>query len=140
MIDKKNGNVKFPTWDVALSPKMTREEFLASPLAKNSKIGISNEPHCSWRIPPSFWKDRWWSVMVYFLDQKICMITLSAWENQDGPRWEDWSKEEQLRLKEFHSKTLRGLFGFFPYRFSWGKVESIYDEKSASSSIVISYI
>jgi hypothetical protein len=139
MIEKASGEVKFSGWDISLSPALSRAEFLSSSLAKDAKIDVSNEPYCSWRIKPSLWNDKWWTVVVYFFDQKIQMLTLSAWKDENEPCWENWSEKEEMNRKKYHSRVLFRLLGIPPYRFSWGKVVSIYDEKSASSSIVISY-
>jgi hypothetical protein len=67
------------------------------------------------------------------------MVVLSAWDHENDPTWKKWSEKEEKILKRFHSKILFRLLGIPPYRFLWGKVESIYDERSASSYIVISY-
>jgi hypothetical protein len=68
MIDKASGEIRFPDWDISLSPDLSRAEFLLSSLAKDAKIDVSNEPNCSWRIKPSLWKDKLWTVIVSFND------------------------------------------------------------------------
>jgi hypothetical protein len=139
MIDKKTGKVQFPEWDFSLSPSVTRSEFLKSNLGQNAKPEVLNEPYASWRINPSPLYDKWWTVVAYFNGERLYSITLAAWNDEDGPKWSDWSDAGERKLEKYHSSVLAKIFGRTPYKFSWGTVESFYDKRSASAHIHIGY-
>ncbi|MEP6896700.1 MAG: hypothetical protein ABI986_13930 [Chloroflexota bacterium] len=139
MINKENGEVTFPDWEFILSPRTTRSDFLKSSLAHKAKPEVLNEPYASWRIQASRWRDKWWTVGVRFNEERIYSIILSAWDDENGPKWENWSEAEVKKLKEYHSTVLVQILGFSPHEFSWGVVESIYDERSAGTYICVGY-
>ena len=139
MIDKKTGEVQFPEWDFPLSPSVTRSDFLKSTLGQNAKPEVLNEPYASWRINPSSLYDKWWTMVVYFNGERLYSIMLVAWEDENDPKWNNWSETGERNLEKFHSSILATVLGHTPYKFSWGTVESLYDKKSASAHILIEY-
>jgi len=143
MINKETGEIKFPNWDVSLSRYMTRESFLKSSLAQGATIEVRNEPYCSWKLIPRKWDDnKWWIVIVYFEGERLFQVILAASDSETSSGWENWSEESEKQLKNCYALVLGqllGVSGAKPYKFSWGTVEAVYDERSGSSFIVIRY-
>jgi hypothetical protein len=141
MIDKQTGEIKFPGWDISLSPAVTREVFLKSPLAQGAKVTVNNEPYCSWRLVPTNGEDqKWWHTIVYFKGEKLYQINLAASDDESGSGWEDWSEEFERHKKDYYTALVERFLGFSRQQdFSWGSVEAVYDEKTGGSYIMIKY-
>src|ERR1700709_914285 len=82
------------------------------------------------------------------------LLTLSLWiiDPNGSKSWDDWSIEKeqaaQARNEAWLARILRPPHESFPrgpypdgkcYRFEWGVIQSSYDPRSASSSLIISY-
>ena len=143
MIDKKTGDVSFPGWEESLSRHVTREAFLNSSLAKRASIEVENGQYCSWRLPPTKWEDgKWWVTVIYFEGERLYQLILAASETEASRGWEDWSEERERDLKIHYATILKKTIGFSgvgPDKFPWGMVETVYDERSAGSYIIIKY-
>jgi len=139
MIDKKTGEMQFPEWDFPLSPSTTRSGFLKSTLGQKAKPEVLNEPYASWRISPSSLYDKWWTAVAYFNGERLYSIMLAAWDDKNGPKWSDWSDAGERSLEKYHSSVLAKVLGHTPHKFSWGTVESLYDNKSTSAYIHVKY-
>ena len=143
MINKKTGEIKFPGWEVSLSPSLTRERFLKSTLAEDAKVKVKNELYCSWNLIPTKWEDyKWWNIMVFFKDERLYQVNLAASDHEIGARWEDWSEELELRKKDYYTALLGRLLGFSGvehHGLSWGSVKAVYDEKTGGSYIIVKY-
>lgn len=139
MINKATGEVRFSDWEIPLSALTTRSEFLDSTLAQKAKTEITNEPYTSWRIRSSQWNNQWWTILVRFNEEKLTSIILAVWDDETGPKWENWSEKVERKLAEHHSTALVQMLGASPHKFPWGVVESLYDEKSTESYIRIEY-
>jgi hypothetical protein len=139
MINKANGEVKFPDWGIPLSGKTTRSEFLASPLAKDSRIEVKNEPYCSWQLSPARWEGKWWSVVAFFYGQKLTRLVLAARDEKTGSNWENWSEEQEHDLKGYHDEVIQRVLGRAAHVYSWGKVSSEHSPQDASGNIIVEY-
>lgn len=139
MIDKNTGEIKFPHWERGLSSRVTREEFLKSPLVQGAKIQVKNGPHCAWKIPAVQWNEKWWTIIAWFNNQCLESVTLAACDTPDGSDCKGLSEQRALKLRVLHDAILYKTIGGPPYDFVWGKVESSYDAKSGGSYIVITY-
>jgi hypothetical protein len=142
MLDKETGAVKFPSWEILLSSDVTREAFLNSSLAKSASLQVENGEYCSWRLSPTKWDDKWWTTVVYFEGERLYQLILAASETQVNPGWEGWSEELERDMQIYYSTVLEkltGVLGVKLYEFPWGTVETIYDERSAGSYIIIKY-
>lgn len=53
--------------------------------------------------------------------------------------WENWSKDEEQKLKIKHDKWFANHLGLPPYKYSWGTIESGIDIHNSTSIIVIRY-
>lgn len=65
-------------------------------------------------------------------------LTFQAEAYPASESWENWSTEEELRKLSVLEQFLDDLFGK-ERTFTWGQVTAAYDEKSAGSSIIITY-
>ena len=142
MIDKETGAVKFLNWEIPLSRHVTRKAFLNSALTKDASIQIENGEYSSWRLPPTKWDEKWWTAVIYFEGEQLYQLVLAASESEASPGWENWSEERERNMKGYYATVLERLFGFSrvgPYKFPWGMVEIVYDERSAGSYIIIKY-
>jgi hypothetical protein len=140
MIDKASGEIRFLNWEIPLSPKMIRSEFLASSLVTGAKERIKNEPHRSWLLPIAKWEEWQWFVTVHFTGEALSMIRISVTSDEFGIGWSDWSEEGERKREVFHDDVLKKIFKRYPpYDFSWGRVSSSYDPKGGSSSIIVRY-
>jgi hypothetical protein len=143
MINKKTGEVKFPTWVEGLSRSTTRSQFLESSLARKANVQVVNEPYCSWKIKPTKWDDnKWWTVVVYFKGERLYQVLLAASNNETGDEWKDWTEQSERDMKNYYSSILVRYLGFWQTRFqklSWGKAKAVYDEKSGDSHILVIY-
>lgn len=52
--------------------------------------------------------------------------------------WNDWSEENELSKKEFYDDYLNILIGR-KRKFQWGKIETIYDPRGGTTSILLKY-
>lgn len=75
----------------------------------------------------SFEKDIISRVGIYFFKPS------SAWSELAVHEEEDKKLDQDLWLKQIFGRD-------GPYFFPWGKVESLYDQRSCSSSIVVSFL
>ena len=55
--------------------------------------------------------------------------------------WSNWSEEGELKRQLLNEEFLSEIFGysFKQYHFSWGNIASIYDPRSGSSYVNLSY-
>ena len=143
MIDKETGDVKFPGWERPLSRYLTREVFLNSSLAQGASVQVENGEYCSWRLSPTKWEnDKWWITVVYFKGELLYQLMLAASEAEVSSGRESWSEEREMSMKSYYESVLEKLFGFsgvHPYKFHWGLIETVYDERSLGSYIIIKY-
>ena len=139
MIDKKDGSVIPPGTKWCISPSLSRSDFLASPMAEGASICIKNEPWCSWDLCQAVVPDGRWYLRLFFYGEKLTTVELSFADANEERSWSDWSKEKELARKRRHDQVLSQTLETQPYLFSWGRVNSNFDERSGSSSIVISY-
>ncbi len=57
-----------------------------------------------------------------------------------GASWDDWSEEKELARKAWHDDWLKRTSTITaPRKYVWGRVASSYDERSADSSIEVTY-
>ncbi len=112
---------------------------MQSSLAGDATILVRNEPYCSWRLKPVQGQDgKWWTMVAYFEDEKLSRVLLTFSDRETDQGWENWSEEVELGKKELYSTVLTKWLGD-DRQFSWGEVDTTYDEKSGSSSIMIHY-
>ena len=142
MIDPATGELRLPSADVVLGPRLTRESFLASRLAEHARILVVNEPHCRYvvSVPPGEPGEMAWRVSLQFHGPSLVSLDLGASDARFGTSWDDWTEEKQQALRRYHDEWLERTCGLKPGRYSWGELESgVTDPKGGTSSILVRY-
>jgi hypothetical protein len=135
--DKRSGAFMLPGGVV--DPALTREAFLASPLAEGHEIFVQNEPWCSYKLKRFPVQDTEFIVVLFFADQRLTTVSLfDALPELTGGSWDDWSEEKEMARKRRHEEWLARWdlpIGTYP----WGTVDSVYDPRSGASDIWVTY-
>jgi hypothetical protein len=66
-------------------------------------------------------------------------MNLSFYVPNKSVSWDDWSEEKELETKNRQDNLLKQNFGDPPYEYQWGSLELVYDKRSGSSHLIISY-
>jgi hypothetical protein len=141
MIEHTTGQIQLPSDGIRVGPSLTREQFLASPLASQSRVLVRNEPHCTFALPTAESNGHSFAWSLSFQGSLLRRVTIECADAEYGSSWSDWSEERQLARKRFHDSLLQSVLGpdWSRKRYSWGTVDSAYDPKGGLSSIGVSY-
>lgn len=67
-------------------------------------------------------------------------LLISLQKNASIPSWTSWSEKDQLEVKKANDSWLSEEIGDIPpYKFSWGEITSVYNQREGSSYIAIKY-
>ncbi len=141
MIERTTGEIRLPLGGTCISPALTREQFLASSLASQSREVVRKEPHCSFGLPTLQLSGHAFVVSLWFRGSRLHRVSIQCTDAEFGTSWSDWSEERELARKRFHDSLLQSALGpkWMHQRFPWGTVDSGYDTKSGFSSIGVTY-
>jgi len=156
-IDKETGKIKLPS-GLVITAELSKSEFEASAFFNQAT------PYDYGTLPFQWYKFEGGLVEEHILHIHLCFYsenivsfhTSVNLHSTNPPKWEDWSLEAESQQKLFHDKLLQSILGnphkklrtlekyvglnyAVQYSYNWGKVWSGYDEKSGSSSIIVSY-
>lgn len=136
-----DGIIFFPAWDIKLTPSTKRQDFLESDLGRQASVLVENEPWCSWNIKPFEWNGVAWYVTVFFYNNKLMQISISAsWLGFDEDWWQKITDDTEIKRKKFHDDFLKKGLGVSQFRYQWGAVYSCgMNHHREPSSIVIKY-
>ena len=138
VIDPATGTLHLEGAEPPLSPTLTRTAFLASPLGRQAKVWSQHEPHCAYRAEVTIGAERF-IVVPRFYEAILQGVDLALTGAHWGTSWDDWSEESERARQRAHDAWLRQQLGPPPYTYPWGAIESSYDPRSGSSSIVLRY-
>ena len=138
IINKTTGAIYLPE-SILITAEMTRLDFEASSLGKNSKLFVKNDPWNSFHLPKIVLADKRLNVIVFFEWNRLTRVDIAFNLDLNVTTWADWSYENEMANKKYHDALLEENLGQPPYVFSWGKVISVYDERSEGSEIIITY-
>lgn len=91
------------------------------------------------------------SLSLCFLGDQLHSLHMNTWESTDAKDWNEWTEEKEMQVFYRNNKFLALILGILPTRkkktpypsctfnFPWGNVWSVYDPRSASSFMGISY-
>ncbi|AZA93113.1 Uncharacterised protein [Chryseobacterium nakagawai] len=91
------------------------------------------------------------SFSLCFLGDQLHSIHMHTWEKTDAKDWNEWTEEKEMQVFHRNNKFLSLILGVPPtqkkktpypsctFIFPWGSVWSVYDPRSASSFMGISY-
>jgi hypothetical protein len=139
MIDQTTGTVTIPGRSESISPDLTRSGFLSSALAGAASVCVKNEPWCSWDLPVAVADGKKWYVRLQFHADLLTRVEVTVADPNERQSWSDWSREKELDRKAQHDALLSHDLGTPPYAFAWGKIFSVFDERSGGSSIIVDY-
>ncbi|XZF16030.1 hypothetical protein ACTHGU_07820 [Chitinophagaceae bacterium MMS25-I14] len=131
-INPENGSVS--TGDRIITRRSTRQEILQQ-FKVNIRPQIANAAWTSYII-----EDNTLLITLYFKDHTIESLTVFPKHRQlpAATDWDNWSEQQELERKELNDLWLQEQVGE-KHTFAWGTIESVYDPKGGSSSIVLKY-
>ena len=112
---------------------LSRPEFLSSPVGAGAEVRKINEPFVTYRIRP----ESGIIASIRFRENSLELVSV-LFEMQDDTE-ANWTREREFKRKAVHDKWLLEEIGPPPYQFSWGEVESLFDEKACVSDIIVGY-
>lgn len=124
---------------IAIYPSLTEAAFLSSDLGKVAELRLSNAEFHRYHAVNVLENGMDCFLSVTFFEETLTSASLSPNWPGSPQSWAEWSLESELDKKEKNDALLGQTLGPPPYAFSWGKVESSYDQKSGGSSIFVSY-
>lgn len=141
MIDPATGEVRLPSADVVLGPRLTRESFLASRLAEHARPLVVNEPYCSYviSVPAGELGDLSFDLSLQFHGPALMSLGLQALDVRFGTSWSDWTEAKEQDRRRYHDEWLVGVWRLEPGHHAWGWLESGFDPKGGFSSIALRY-
>src|SRR5262249_50078556 len=142
MIARATGEIQFPSDGVRIGPSLTRDQFLASQLARESCELVSSESHCTFGLPPVQFEAHKFVWSLSFRGSVLQSVSIACDDPEFGSSsWSDWSEEREISRKRFHDSLLESILGadWPQQRFTWGSVYSVFDQKSGGSNIGVTY-
>lgn len=132
MIDKTTGTVTVE--NLTISKVDTKSSFLT----KNSTLILDTFNNNEW-ITYRLINFQEVIISLIFNGEKLKQIHLVSIDPNSGGDWNSWSIESEKVRKQIHDKWLTTDLYTQPYVYEWGKVDSVYDDKSGCSQIIIHY-
>lgn len=117
----------------SIGPWIDKSAFLASTLGTGSDIFVSNEPFMTFRFTP----EPGITATASFDGERLTSITVMMRMPTDDDRL--WTEELENARKRIHDDWLRAELGDPPYRYGWGSIESVFDQRSCIGDLIISY-
>jgi len=141
MIERTTGQIQLPSNGIRVGRSLSREQFLASPLAAQCRELVRNEPHCSFALPTVQFEGHSFNWSLWFRGSVLQRVSIECADPEFGFSWSDWSEERELARKRVHDSLLATVLGqdWSRQRFSWGAVYSGYDAKGGFSNIGVTY-
>jgi len=140
MLDSATGELVLPSTGVRLGPDTTRAAFLDSWLGLRAGVGTINEPWANYglELAPGEVGPFPASVTLQFHGQRLVWISLMDLSPEFGTGWSDWSAEKERARLAAHDRWLAAS-GLPAGRYPWGRVWSVYEDKSALSAVTLQY-
>jgi hypothetical protein len=124
---------------IAIYPSLTEAAFLSSDLGKVTELRLSNAGYHRYHAVSVLENGMDCYLSVTFFDGTLYSANLSPHWPGSPQSWAEWNLESELDAKKTNDALLGQTLGPPPYAYSWGKVESSYDQKGGASAIHISY-
>jgi hypothetical protein len=137
-IDSATGALNLPELGLSIFHTLARQEFLKSQAFSQSRPGVQNPPWRTYSLPQIPLADSILHINILFNGEHLDSLSLAHSAEPFGLSWGDWSKEKELARKNFHETWLNQIYAPVG-RYPWGKIESLYDDRGGSSSILIRY-
>jgi hypothetical protein len=137
MIHEETGEIDLAL-GVRVGPSYTEAQFLASPLARRSKVA-SDPEGSGYRMERQMLFGRQFRVSLGFRRGKLATVELFQVGAESKASWDEWSKHEELERKASHDTWLLSMLGPPPYAYPWGEIASQHDPRGGYSCIVVRY-
>ena len=137
MIDIKNGRIKFNIDSDLIKNGLTKSEFMKSVLF-DEVLKTDDYAYTNYYLKLQHIGLETFTVDLLFNENDVIDSVYISMRDSI-PHWENWSKDEELKLKVKHDRWLADYIGLPPYKYSWGTIESVIDIHDNTSSIVIRY-
>jgi len=120
---------------------LTEENFLKDDYGQKSKKIIENEGYSTYIFGPGSIAEKKFNCLIVFYEGLIFSLNINMLHEYDkGFDANDFSEEKLAYYKKNNDEFLVKLFNKKPpYVYPWGKVESVVDKKSYSTTILIAY-
>jgi hypothetical protein len=153
LINSENGTIELEAFNTSLYKGMSFEELQQTGFYKAKY-------HNMWDVKTGFF---WYyfntieiqGYQVYlhlcFFGDRLHSIHMNTWESSDAKDWNEWTEEKEMQVFNRNNTFLTLILGTSPTRkkktpypnwsfsFPWGNVWSVYDPRSASSLMGISF-
>ena len=150
-----DGIIEFELPRVRISPRTTRDEFLASPLFAIAEPLNQNAPWSRYSFQPVTVRAELFAGDICFCSGLIDTASLCSTRPEFGSSWSDASLEQERARHCFHKQLLQDWFERLPdehipwgsderdadvgYKFQWGSVYAATDCKTQTRGILIKY-
>ena len=137
-IDVHSGTLRFTALELALEPKQSLEDFLATEAATRSQNGGGNDGWQRYHFrQQSLGDGRILGVSLYFFRGRLSKVIFGYRPEGEGD-WSTGSKERELARADTYRQELVRQLGRVG-RFPWGFVDAAYDDKSAGARLFMRY-
>lgn len=130
-ISTDNGSITFASG--AITRDIVGSSFLKTPIGIGAETIKEVDPSTTYRIFP----ESGVIASVRFRTGVLEMVSILF--EMAGDSEDNWTRDRELVRKAVHDQWLLKELGLPPYRFSWGDIESLFDEKACVSEIVVGY-
>lgn len=114
-------------------------QFLESPLGPVAKAFVRSGVHNSYKLPPMNIEGKLFIPVIYFRKGLITEIHLCPVGGGEM-KWSVDSPKREVANKLDNDRWLTGAIGSQPpYLFPWGLIESVLDEKSGTSFVLLRF-
>ena len=140
MIDTSSGIIVGDSGQFSFSEHTTERDLLDSILGKEI-INSDHYPAANrYSLQPQLLGGRTVLLFLSFnLQSRLGTIQISVQGDGYPTSWEKWSEQQELNRKAEHDSWLASELGSPPYQYSWGEIESTYDQRTGSSLISVRY-
>jgi hypothetical protein len=125
--------------DVLAEPGLLETAFLASPIGPIASVFVNSGVHHSYKLQVMNVEGKNFLPLLYFTDGKLAEIHLHS-VDESKTSWEAYSPQTEAVNKLDNDNWLKQVLGSSPpYKFPWGLIESIFDQKGGMSFILFRY-
>jgi hypothetical protein len=139
MIDLITGELSLPS-GVRIGPSLTHDLFIQLPLPYRLSRKSPEVSVYIYQLPSQRTLNHSVNVLLDFMNNILVEVHLRLDDDIYGGPSSERSGPRELERKQVHDKWLAETLGpKHEYRYPWGKVESVYNDNTVSSYIIIKY-
>lgn len=145
----KNGIIEIEDINFIISPSLKESDFLESSMNKTSELVLKNAHYHTYESGPHKVKGTLFYLSIVFFHANIFSVSMRCYDpntkNIYDERLTDYIDDEilidkELLIKKEHDDWFfKNLGHKKAYTFSWGSIESTFEKKTCSASIVFNY-